>query len=146
MSRSGRLCLSVSAPVNIRAKHEYDIAHQMVHLSAAKQKSIMHKRVKLLLTPMAMMSFVFYDFLRQGEPKNVTFYSGSLTTSWSIRMIIFDPVKKPLVPLLLAHSPLKEKRPLGEGLTTYINQKEKGDARKHCKSAEKNFQTSLLME
>ena len=50
------------------------------------------------------------------------------------------------VPVPYMTSPLIEKRPLGEGLTTYINQKEKGDARKHCKSAEKNFQTSLLME
>ena len=61
-------------------------------------------------------------------------------------MNIFDPAKKPLAPQLVPHSPLIEKRPLGEGLTTYINQKEKGDARKHCKSAEKNFQTSFLME
>ena len=61
-------------------------------------------------------------------------------------MIIFDPVKNPLPPTLSPHRSLSEKRPLGEGLTREIYQKQKGNARKLPKSAEKNFRTSFLME
>ena len=73
-------------------------------------------------------------------------YSGSLTTSWSIKMNIFYPGKNPLPPTLSPYRPLSEKRPLGGGLTTEIYHKEIGNARKHRKSAEKKFQISFLME
>ena len=62
--------------------------------------------------------------LRHGEPKNISFYSGSVTPLWSLKMTIFDQVRNPLPPTLSPHGPFSEKQPLSEGLTTEERQKE----------------------
>ena len=69
-----------------------------------------------------------------------------MTTSWSIIIVIFEPLMNPLPPTLSPSGPLPEKRLLGQGLTTEIYPKMKGKTRKHRKSAEKKFQRSFLME
>ena len=60
----------------------------------------------------AFLQFSMSVGLRHEEPKKVTFYSGFLTTSWSLKKIFFDLVKKPLPPPLSPHSPLSEKSQL----------------------------------
>ena len=68
------------------------------------------------------------DFNVHGEPKNISFYSGSVTPLWSLKMTIFDQVRNPLPPTLSPHGPFPEKQPLSEGLTTEERQKERGNA------------------